>query len=48
MKKLLLILFIPFIVNSQQIKMDAVVLKDGSDAEYGDRRVLVKNSRRYN
>ena len=35
MKKLLLILFIPFIVNSQQISvMDAVVLKDGSDAEY--------------
>ena len=35
MKKLLLILFIPFIVNSQQISvMDAVVLKEGSDAEY--------------
>tara|TARA_B100001063_G_scaffold247156_1_gene290660 strand:- start:133 stop:909 length:777 start_codon:yes stop_codon:yes gene_type:complete len=35
MKKLLLILFIPFIVNSQQISiMDAVVLNEGSDAEY--------------
>ncbi|MFL3022468.1 MAG: hypothetical protein ACJZZG_02660 [Cytophagales bacterium] len=35
MKKLLLILFIPFIVNAQQISvMDAVVLKEGSDAEY--------------
>ena len=35
MKKLLLILFIPFIVNSHQISvMDAVVLKEGSDAEY--------------
>ena len=35
MKKLLLILFIPFIVNSQQISvMDAVVLNKGSDAEY--------------
>ena len=35
MKKLLIILFIPFIVNSQQISvMDAVVLKEGSDADY--------------
>ena len=35
MKKLLLILFIPFIVNAQQISvMDAVVLKEGSDADY--------------
>ena len=35
MKKLLFILFIPFIANSQQISvMDAVVLKEGSDAEY--------------
>ena len=35
MKKLLLILFIPFIVNAQQVSiMDAVVLKEGSDAEY--------------
>ena len=35
MKKLLLILFVPFIVNSQQISvMDAVVLKEGSDADY--------------
>ena len=35
MKKLLLILFTPFIVNAQQISvMDAVVLKEGSDADY--------------
>ena len=35
MKKLLIILFIPFIVNSQQISiMDAVVLKEGFDADY--------------
>ena len=35
MKKIFLILFIPFVVNSQQISiMDAVVLKDGSDTDY--------------
>ena len=37
MKKLLLILFIPFIVNAQQVSvMDAVVLKEGSDADNFD------------